>query len=167
MVKVILVAAALACGLVLAEVCGAHPATQPTQPASQSTPPATPAVPPSPADWRVRQGLNFKRNWGVEIVNIKPVSSGYMLALRYKVLDPSLAKIFNDRKMKAYLIDQATGIVLAVPALENVGELRPGATPEADRMYFMVFGNPGKIVKKGSLVNLRVGNLQADGLVVE
>jgi hypothetical protein len=119
------------------------------------------------AAWRARQGLNFKRNWGVEIVNVKPVSSGYMLALRYRVLDSDKAVIFNDRKVKAYLVDEASGIVLAVPALENVGELRPGAAPEAGRIYFMIFGNPGKLVKTGSRVSLRVGNLTATGMVVE
>jgi hypothetical protein len=117
--------------------------------------------------WRARQGLNFKRNWGVEIVNVKPVSSGYMLALRYRVLEPDKAVIFNDRKVKTYLVDEASGTVLAVPALENVGELRPGATPEAGRIYFMIFGNPGKLVKTGSRVSLRVGNLTATGMIVE
>jgi hypothetical protein len=117
--------------------------------------------------WRARQGLGFKRNWGVELINVKPVSSGYMLALRYRIIDPVKAKVLNDRKSKAYLTDEATGTVLSVPALENVGELRPGATPEADRNYFMIFGNPGKLVKIGSRVDFRVGNLRADGLVVE
>ena len=118
-------------------------------------------------DWRVRQGLYFKRNWGVELINVTPVSSGYMLALRYKVLEPDRAKVLNDRKSKAYLIDEATGTVLAVPAMENIGELRPGATPESGRNYFMIFGNPGQLVKKGSRVSFCVGNLQANGLVVE
>jgi hypothetical protein len=118
-------------------------------------------------DWRVRQGLYFKRNWGVELINVTPVSSGYMLALRYRVLDPDRAKVLNDRKSKAYLIAEASGTVLAVPAMENIGELRPGAAPESGRNYFMIFGNPGQLVKKGSRVSFRVGNLRASGLVVE
>jgi hypothetical protein len=142
------------------------PAATAAKPASASAS-SKPSAAEEAAAWRVRQGLNFKRNWGVEIINVKPVSSGYMLALRYRVLDPALAKIFNDRKAKAYLVDQATNTVLAVPALENVGELRPGATPEAGRIYFMIFGNPGKFVKTGSRVSLRVGNLRADNMIVE
>lgn len=118
-------------------------------------------------EWRVRQGLYFKRNWGVELINVTPVSSGYMLALRYKVIEPDLAKVLNDRKSKAYLVDEASGTVLAVPAMENIGELRPGAAPESGRTYFMIFGNPGQLVKKGSRVSFRVGNLRASGIVVE
>jgi hypothetical protein len=141
------------------------PAATAAKPAIASA--SEPSAAEEAAAWRVRQGLNFKRNWGVEIINVKPVSSGYMLALRYRVLDPALARIFNDRKAKAYLVDQATNTVLAVPALENIGELRPGATPEAGRIYFMIFGNPGKLVKTGSRISLRVGNLRADNMIVE
>jgi hypothetical protein len=145
------------------EICLFGAARSADKPAIEAAPTATEAA----SAWRARQGLNFKRNWGVEIINVKPVSSGYMLALRYRIIDPVKAKVLNDRKSKAYLTDEATGTVLAVPALENVGELRPGATPEADRNYFMIFGNPGKLVKTGSRVDFRVGNLRVDGLVVE
>jgi hypothetical protein len=122
---------------------------------------------PGAADWHARQGLYYKRNWGVEVIGVKPVSSGYMLAFRYRVLDPEKAKLLNDRKAKAYLIDEASGIRLAVPALENVGELRSGTAPEADRNYFMIFGNPGKLVKPGSRISVVVGNFRVDGLVVD
>lgn len=119
------------------------------------------------SSWRSRQGLYFKRNWGVELIDVHPVSSGYMLAFRYRILDADKAKVLNDRHTKAYLVDDATGIVLAVPALENIGELRPGSTPQPGRTYFMVFGNPGKVVKVGNLVTLVAGNFRADGIVVE
>ncbi len=132
-----------------------------------STPAATPPAEQSAAAWRARRGPYFKRNWGVEIIGVKPVASGYMLAFRYRILDPDKAKVLNDRKAHAYLVDEATGIALAVPALENVGELRPGAAPQADRSYFMVFGNPGKIVKSGSRVTLVAGNFRAEGLIVD
>lgn len=131
-----------------------------------SDPPATVVPARSATDWHARQGLYYKRNWGVEVIGVKPVSSGYMLAFRYRILDPDKAKSLNDRKSKAYLIDEATGTRLAVPALENVGELRSGAAPVADRNYFMIFGNPGKLVKSGSRVSIVVGNFRVDQLVV-
>ena len=121
----------------------------------------------SAAEWRSRHGLYYKRNWGVEIIGVKPVSSGFMLAFKYRVLDPEMARTLNERKIKAHLIDEATGTVLAVPALENIGELRQGSTPEANRIYFMVFGNPSKVVKAGNTVTLVAGNFRADGIVVE
>lgn len=114
-----------------------------------------------------RDSLYYKRNWGVEIVGVKPVSSGYMLSFKYRVLDPEKAKLLNDRQTRAFLRDEATGNVLSVPAMENVGELRTGATPVADRTYFMIFGNPGKLVKSGSRVSVVAGALHVDGLIVD
>jgi hypothetical protein len=119
------------------------------------------------ASWRARQGLYYKRNWGVEIIGVKPVSSGYMLSFKYRVIDPEKAKLLNNRQTRAFLRDEATGTVLSVPAMENVGELRTGAAPEADRIYFMIFGNPGKLVKAGSRVSVVAGALHIDGLIVD
>ena len=113
-----------------------------------------------------REGMFYQRNWGVEIIGVHPVSSGYMLTFSYRILDPQKAKLLNDRKAKAYVIDEATDTRLAVPAMEKVGELRPDATPKAGRNYFMMFGNPGKLVKRGSRISVVVGNFRVDGLVV-
>jgi len=112
------------------------------------------------------QNLYFKRNWGIEVIGVHPVSSGYMLNFRYRIVDPVKAKSLNDMKSKAYVIDDVTGTRLAVPAMEKVGELRSGNTPQADRIYFMIFGNPGKLVKPGGKVSVVVGNFRVDGLVV-
>jgi hypothetical protein len=112
-------------------------------------------------NWRNRESLYYKRNWGVEIIGVKPVSSGY------RVLDPDKVKLLNDRKSRAYLRDEASGTVLAVPAMENVGELRSGSKPELNRIYFMIFGNPGKLVKSGSRVAVIVGDFHVDGLIVD
>lgn len=117
--------------------------------------------------WRARQSLYYKRNWGVEVIGVKPVSSGFMLAFKYRVLDPEKAKLLNDRQTRAFLRDEATGNVLSVPAMEKVGELRTGAAPEADRTYFMIFGNPGRLVKSGSRVSVVAGALHIDGLIVD
>ena len=118
-------------------------------------------------EWRARFGTYYRRNWGLDVVSVKPVSSGYMLSFRYRITDPEKASLLNDRKSKAYLIDEASGTRLAVPAMEKIGELRTGATPNTDRTYFMMFGNPGKLVKSGSQVSIVVGNLKVDGLVVD
>ena len=121
----------------------------------------------TPLEWRARQGLYYKRNWGVEVIGVRAVSSGYMLAFKYMIVDAEKAKLMNDRKTRAFLRDDASGTVLSVPAMEKVGELRPGATPEAGRAYFMIFGNPGRFVKPGNRVSVVAGGLSIDGLIVE
>lgn len=121
---------------------------------------------PDNGNWSASQSLYYKRNWGVEVIGVHHVASGYMLNFRYRIVDPVKAKSLNDMKSKAYVIDEASGTRLAVPAMENVGELRSGAAPEADRTYFMIFGNPGRLVKPGGRVSVVIGNFRVDGLVV-
>jgi hypothetical protein len=125
-----------------------------------------PAAAPAPR-WDPGRNVWFRRNWGIEVVGVKPVASGYMLAFRYRVVDPDKAGLLNDRHNRAYLIDNASGTVLSVPTMENVGELRQGAKPEPDRTYFIIFGNPGQLVKRGGSVSIVAGSFRADGLIVQ
>jgi hypothetical protein len=117
--------------------------------------------------WHAREGRYFQRNWGVDIVDVRRVSSGEMLAFRYIVLDPEKASGLNDKRNTAYLIDEKTGVKLMVPQMEKVGALRTTATPVAGRMYWMVFANTGRIVDAGSKVDVVIGDLHVDGLTVE
>ena len=118
------------------------------------------------ADWRAKRGLYYQRTWGVDIVGVRPTSSGYMLRFDYRVLDPKKAAVLKDRKAKAYIIDEKTQTALAVPAMENIGELRQVAPLEVNRTYYVIFGNPGKLVKRGSRVTVVVGEFRAE-LVVD
>ena len=118
-------------------------------------------------DWAARHGMYYKRNWGIDIIGVRPVSSGQMLTFRYRVLDADKAKPLFDKTAKPFVIDEASGTRLAVPAMENVGELRQSTMLETNRNYFIVFGNPGKIVKSGSKVSLVIGNFRIDDLIVD
>jgi hypothetical protein len=128
-------------------------------PASRST--AKPG-----GDWHARRGPYFQRTWGVDIVGVRRVSSGLMLRFDYRVVEPEKAAVLTDRKARPYLIDEVTGAALAVPAMENVGELRQVAPLEMTRTYFMIFGNPGGLVKRGGRVTLVAGAFRAEGLEV-
>ncbi len=133
----------------------------------QGKPAQSPAAAPASGSWHAREGVLYQRNWGVDVVGVRRVSSGYMLLFEYRVLDPEKAKIFSDRTVKPYLIDVATGTRLAVPAMDNIGELRQSPHLVANRTYFMIFGNPGKLVQPGSRVVVVIGNLRVEGLVVD
>jgi hypothetical protein len=125
------------------------------------------AQPETEATSRNRRNLYFKRNWGVDVVGVRRVSSGFMLRFDYRVVDSERASAITDHKVRPYLIDEATGTALAVPAMENIGELRQVAPPEVGRTYFVIFGNPGGLVKPGGRVTLVIGNFRAEGLVVD
>jgi len=109
----------------------------------------------------------YQLTWGVDILGVEVVSSGFMLRFSYRVLDANKAKVLNDKKLTPYLFDQATGAKLEIPAMEKVGQLRQTATPEDGRVYWMIFGNTDSIVKRGSRVGIKIGAFHAEGLVVQ
>jgi len=116
--------------------------------------------------WHSREGMFYKRNWGVDVVGVRVVSSGWMLRFDYRVLDEKKAKPLFNKAAKPYLIDEASGARLSVPTMENIGDLRQSPVSATNRIYFMIFGNPGKLVKPGSNVSVVIGDFHVDGLTV-
>jgi len=157
-----LLAGWLASSLLCAAV-GAAPA--PVTHSTSKTPPAAPSR--SSESWHARQSVFFQRKWGVDIIGVRRVSSGYMLRLSYRVVDPEKARPLFDKKVRPFVIDEVTGARLAVPAMENVGELRQTAAPIQDHNYFMIFGNPEKLVKSGGRISIVLGDMRVDGFTVD
>jgi hypothetical protein len=109
----------------------------------------------------------YRALWGVEILGVKPVSSGTLLRFSYRVVDPMRAKPLHDKKAEPFLYDQATRAKLVVPQMEKVGKLRQSPPPEAGREYWMLFSNKGNLVRPGSRVDVVIGNFRAQGLTVQ
>jgi hypothetical protein len=109
----------------------------------------------------------YELTWGVDILGVKPVSSGQMLRFTYRVVDAEKAKPFTDKRQTAYLYDQKTRARLDVPNMEKVGQLRQAGTPENGREYWMMFSNKNNFVKRGGRVDVVIGNIRVVGLVVE
>jgi hypothetical protein len=107
------------------------------------------------------------RRFGVDHLHVRSISSGSSLEFRYRVVDPDKAQMLTDKRAKPFMIDQTTGNKLAVPTTEKIGELRQTATPELGREYWMVFSNPGKLVKPGQRVDVMIGPFRAESLTVE
>ncbi len=113
----------------------------------------------------VRSAMEMQ--WGVKVLSIRLSAEGYMLDFRYRVLDSEKAAPLFDRKIKPYLVDEATGAVLAVPEPPKVGALRNTRKPQPDRNYFVLFANPGRYVQKGKKVSVVIGDFKAEHLLVE
>lgn len=110
----------------------------------------------------------LEEKWGVEVVAIRQSAGGRMLDFRYRVTDPEKAKPLLDRSAKAYLIDRETGVKLDVPNAPKIGSLRQSARqPIAGRVYFVLFSNQNRMVRRGSRVNVVIGDFRADNLIVE
>jgi hypothetical protein len=127
-------------------------ASQPEQPAADLSQP-----PP-----------NLEEVWGIQAVSLRQTAHGHLLDFRYRVLDPQKAATLLRRQNKPYLIDEATGNKLPVPSMPKIGALRQSAlTPEAGKVYFVMFQNPNGFVKSGSKVTVVIGNFKAEHLVVD
>ncbi|MBP7148887.1 MAG: hypothetical protein KBD01_15250 [Acidobacteria bacterium] len=108
----------------------------------------------------------YRTQYGVEIVGAKLASSGALVRFSYKVTDEGKARIVNDRRSTAILVDERTGAHLAVPVMEKVGPLRQTFSPENGKEYWILFSNKGGLVKPGSRVDVLIGNFRAIGLAV-
>ena len=137
-------------------------------PAPTGKPPA--AGQPSryrPDPFAGRAGKYYGLVWGVDSLIVKWAESGEIIRFSYHVLDADKAKLLNDKKAEPSLIDPQAGVKLVVPSLEQVGQLRQSAPPEAGKIYWMAFSNSGRRVKRGDRVNIVIGHFHADNLVVE
>ncbi len=108
-----------------------------------------------------------EERWGIEIVGVRLTAAGSLVDFRYRVSDSEKVSVFFDRNVKPYLIDQASGEIFYVPNMPRVGSLRAKGKPEAGRVYFILFGNSRRLVKKGSKITVVVGDAQLEDLVVE
>ena len=154
-------------GATLATLAGCK--TVPTESAagrrSESTDASTAQVTASSTNPASLQAV--EEQWGIEIIGLRRSAGGYMLDFRYKVVDPEKAAGLFKREDKPYLIDQASGRKFLVPNPPKVGPMRTSNNLQADRNYFVMFGNPGTFIQPGNKVTIVIGDFRAEDLVVE
>jgi hypothetical protein len=110
---------------------------------------------------------NPEKNAGIKIVSLRPTGAGQMLDLRFQVVDPEKSKAVLDKTKKAYLLDGKTGKTLPIPVTKAGPMRQTTPKPEAGRVYFMLFANPGGMVKEGSRVSLVIGDFRKDDIIVD
>ncbi|WP_230380827.1 hypothetical protein [Burkholderia ubonensis] len=104
---------------------------------------------------------------GIDNLKVHRIASDNLIRFSYRVTDPVAAKRLADRSATPYLYGQTSHALLEVPVMDKVGQLRQSGSIEAGREYWMVFSNKGNVVKSGERVNVIIGSLHIDGLVVE
>jgi hypothetical protein len=159
----------LAGGLAISSAPAQSPPAQ-SKSTSATTPVAKSAGTPAhylPSRFGGRAGAYYKVVWGVDSLSVKWAESGELVRFSYRVLDPARAQPLNDKKAEPSLIDPSKGVSLVIPAMENIGQLRQVATPEAGKSYWMAFSNKGRIVKRGDRVDVVIGPFRAENLVVD
>jgi len=109
----------------------------------------------------------IEEQWGIEITSLRLTANGHMLDYRYRVLDAEKATDLFKRQIKPYLIHQASEKVMAVPETAKLGPLRNSNIPQEGKIYWMFFGNAGKIVQPGDKVTVVIGEFRVEDIVVE
>lgn len=123
------------------------------------TPASEAAAPTEPGD--------IAEQWGIEITSLRLTANGHMLDYRYRVLDADKATDLFKRQIKPYLIHQKSEKVLAVPETAKLGPLRNSNIPQEGKIYWMFFGNTGKLVEPGDKVTVVIGEFRVEDIVVE
>jgi len=105
---------------------------------------------------------------GVHIRGVRLSAAGFMVDLRYRILDADKAAFFLDRKIVPYLLDSA-GARLGVASSPKIGQLRSTQRGgiRLDRDYSMLFGNPGRYLQQGSKITLVIGEHKIENISVE
>jgi hypothetical protein len=110
----------------------------------------------------------LEEEWGIKVLDVRLTAAGRMLNFRYRIVHPERASSLVQPKVKPYIIDEKSGMKSAVPNLPKVGSLRQRSKEaKSDRIYFILFSNPGKFIKSGNKVTVVIGDLSIKNLVVE
>jgi len=111
--------------------------------------------------------MELEGKWGIRPLSMRQTAKGYMLDFRYRITDAEKAAPLFSPKIKPYIIDQASGAVMAVPDVPKLGSMRSTRKPVKDKNYAILFANPGQYIKPGNKVTVVIGDFRAENLVVE
>lgn len=105
--------------------------------------------------------------WGVDNLLARETASGSLIRFSYRVVDPARAKLLGDERATPYMYGERSHALLQVPVMEQVGPLRQSTPPKEGKEYWMVFSNKGNLVRSGDRVDVVIGAVRVDGLLVE
>jgi hypothetical protein len=146
------------------------PALPPAAPApTLGAPAAADAIAPEARPAWAGPGVTapVEERFGIHFESLRLAAGGWMLDLRYRVLDPEKASRIVHRNMDPALVNPVTRIRLGVPTAPKVGRLRQApAKLEAERVYFVLFANQGRAFASGDRVLVTMGEL-AETLTVQ
>ncbi len=113
----------------------------------------------------------LEKQWGVKLYGIRWTAGGYMLEMKFRVLEPDKAFPLLKRQTQRYVIVKKSGAVLEVPFTQKLGSLKSSVRAsnmvKPDHNYIALFANPGKHVAPGDKVTLVIGNFMAEDLTVQ
>ena len=111
---------------------------------------------------------SIEKDLGIKPLAVRLTAAGQMIDFRFRVIDSEKSHTAFDRKIRTYLVDQASGDRYNVPADSKLGPLRSSSrNPAEGKEYFIFFANPGKNLHPGSKVAIVIGDFKIDNLTIE
>ena len=104
---------------------------------------------------------------GIDNLSVRHTASGNLIRFSYRVTDPVAAHLLGEKTATAYLYGEASHTLLEIPVMDKIGPLRQTGPLEVGQEYWMVFSNKGGPIKAGERVDIFIGSLHVDGLIVE
>lgn len=117
---------------------------------------------------RAKGARELEEAMGIRLLVLRPTAGGHMIDVRFEVVNPEAAghMLGEGSKVKFSLVNPATGQSAEVPNT-MVGLLRHKARQtRPERIYYILFGNPGMAIVSGSRVNLRFGDVVVEQVPV-
>jgi hypothetical protein len=107
----------------------------------------------APAPPRTLSPAAFQQRTGVRLVRVAVSGGGGLVDVRYEVLDPTVAASIHDAGRPPELVDERTGVVVRDLFMGH----SHGGAYKAAQTYFLLFDNPGTLVRRGTRVTVQLG----------
>jgi hypothetical protein len=99
---------------------------------------------------------------GVEVVRVNVSGGGGLLGLRYRVIDADKAAAVHSPANPPLLLDQGSGAIISQLLMGHNHKGRP----KAGITYYLIFMNPGDIVRRGARVSVQLGGVRVENVQV-
>ena len=95
--------------------------------------------------------------YGVRFLGVDVTSGGGMIQVRYQVLDSAKTEAIHDQQAAPFVVD-SHGVMYADPGM--VGHSHIGPVKAAGTTDYVLLANAGGGVKAGSIVTIKIGDLE-------
>jgi hypothetical protein len=100
---------------------------------------------------------------GVKLVRVALSGSGGLIDVRYRVIDPDKATSVHAPDSPPLILDKRSGAIINQLLMAHLHHGRPtvGIT------YYLLFLNPGNVIRRGSRVSIQLGGARVAGVTVQ
>jgi hypothetical protein len=126
---------------------------------SPTSAPAVQAGEPPP----VVNAAGLVRRSGVRVSHVAISGDGGLVDLRFIAVDPDTANVVHEAEYPPQIVDERTGVVVQdlLMGHRHSGRMLAGQT------YYLIFSNPGDLVRRGDLVTVVLGDARLPHVRVE